>query len=203
MIEKIKTWLGKVPVKVWLYAAAFVALFVAVALPLKLTGTETIWYSLFWGVFAGVAGLIAVRTIYHAAKDDNSAEMWAVSIYALIADLGWLLGILSVTYVEAIIGIVIMMAFTMMALGTRYLGKDGWKKRQMDAKDLLFKTLRYRLMGDVIGGAIDTNRLLVDVTDGSDPMTINEAKAAGYKAEAMEAEEYIKEVLKNSFGKEA
>lgn len=202
MSGRIKAFLAKVPVRAWLYAGAAIVAFLAVMLPVWLTDTEGIGYSICWGLLAGLGALVVTRTVYHCASGDNSAEMWAVSIYGIVADIGWLIGILSTTYVGAIVGVVILMAAAMMALGSRYLGRDGWRRKASELRVELNASLRYRLMGDVVGGAIDVNRRLVKVEGEPDPLTIDEAYSLGYEAEAKEAEEYVRTIILRYLGKE-
>lgn len=202
MSGRLKALLARIPVRAWLYAGAAAIAFLAVMLPVWLTGTEGVGYSICWGLLAGLGALVVTRTVYHCASGDNSAEMWAVSIYGIVADIGWLIGILSTTYVGAIVGVVIMLAAAMMALGSRYLGRDGWRRKAMDLRAELNASLRYRLMGDVVGGAIDINRRLVQIEGEADPLTVDEAYALGYEAEAKEAEGYVKSVILRYLGKE-
>lgn len=188
-------FLKKIPKRAWIYAGTAIAAFLAVMLPLDLTGTQDALYSVFWGILGGVAALVIARTIYHCITGDNSAEMWAISIYAIVADLGWLIGILSKTWAVAIIGIVIMIVGLMMSLCMRYGDKDGTKTKREELLSRMKDSLRYRFMGDDISGMLDTKRWLVTIEDAKEPMTINEAIANGYTEQAKEAEDYIIAVL--------
>lgn len=190
--------LKKVPVRAWIYVAVIAASFLAVALPLGLTGTEGAWYSVFWGAFSALGAFVIARVIYHSVTGDSSAEMWAISIYALIADLGWLIGILSTTYTVAVIGIVIMISGGMMSLGMRFIGKGGSKVEDAELLANACEILRYRFMGDVIEGVLDTKRPLVVVEGIADPLTVNEAIKDGYKDEAADAIAYLKKAIANS-----
>ena len=191
----MKDFLKKIPKRAWIYAGAVIAAFLAVALPLALTGTQNALYSVFWGILGGAAALIIARTAYHCATGDNTADMWAVSIYGLAADLGWLIGILSTTWAVAIIGIVVMIVGVMMSLCMRYGDKDGTKAKREEIFTKMKNTLRYRFMGDDISGMLDTKRWLVDIENAKEPMTINEAIANGYTEEAKAAEAYLNSVL--------
>ena len=188
-------FLKKIPKRAWIYAGTAFAAFLAVMLPLALTGTQSVLYSIFWGILGGAAVLIITRTIYHCATGDNTAEMWAISIYALAADLGWLIGILSCTWAVAIIGIVVMIVGLMMSLCMRYGDKDGTKAKREEIYSKMKNTLRYRFMGDDISGMLDTKRWLVEIEAAKEPMTINEAITNGYTEEAKAAEEYLNSVL--------
>lgn len=191
----MKDFLKKIPKRAWIYAGAVIAAFLAVALPLALTGTQNALYSVFWGILGGAAALIIARAAYHCATGDNTADMWAVSIYGLAADLGWLIGILSTTWAVAIIGIVVMIVGVMMSLCMRYGDKDGTKAKREEIFTKMKNTLRYRFMGDDISGMLDTKRWLVDIENAKEPMTINEAIANGYTEEAKAAEAYLNSVL--------
>ena len=191
----MKNFLKKIPKRAWIYAGAALAAFLAVTLPLALTGTQGALYSILWGMLSGTAALIVTRTIYHCATGDNTAEMWAVSIYGLVADLGWLIGILSTTWAVAIIGIVITIVGIMMSLCMRYGDKDGLKAKKEELLTQMRKSLRYRFMGDDVNGMLDTKRWLVEVADAKEPMTIEEAVANGYADEAKAAEEYLNGVI--------
>ena len=223
MSEKIKGLIEKIPSRYWIYLAVGVAAMLAIALPLALTETESVWYSLFWGAFGTAAAVIITRCIYHCATGDNSAEMWAISIYGVVADLGWLVGILTESYSVATIGIVILAAGMMMALGTRFVGKDGAKVKRAEVETLLAKTLRYRYMGDVIDGEVDIRRplgkrvvrlLLGDVDLLSHPehelsIVLNSYRATGTggygvyrKAEVLERySQDVQDLLIGCFGK--
>lgn len=202
MSEKIKGLIEKIPSRYWIYLAVGVAAMLDIALPLALTETESVWYSLFWGAFGTAAAVIITRCIYHCATGDNSAEMWAISIYGVVADLGWLVGILTESYSVATIGIVILAAGMMMALGTRFVGKDGAKVKRAEVETLLAKTLRYRYMGDVIDGEVDIRRPLVIAEGVKDPMTVEEAYKSGYEKEAEDAMSYIRMAVDNTVAKE-
>lgn len=191
----MKNFLVKIPKRAWIYASAAIAVFLAVTLPLALTGTQGALYSIFWGILGGAAALIVARTIYHCATGDNNAEMWAISIYGIAADLGWLIGILATTWAVAIVGIVIMLVGLMMSLCMRYGDRDGTKTKKDELLTDLKKSLRYRFMGDDLKGMLDTKRWLVEIEDAKEPMTINEAIATGYPDEAKAAEEYLTSVL--------
>ena len=198
MSDKLIGFLRKVTAKAWIYMAVIAASFLAIALPLGLTGTEGAWYSAFWGAFGAGAAFAIARTIYHLATGDNSAEMWAISVYALASDLGWLVGILSSTYTVATIGIVITLTGALMALGTRFIGRGGVKVQEAGLIDQLSGSLRYRFMGDVLEGMLDIRRPLVVVSSIRDPLTVNEAREAGFANEADEAIAYLREVIANS-----
>ena len=198
MSAKLKAAFGKVPVRYWIYLGAFAVAMAAVSLPLGLTGTETAMYSEVWGLLAGAAAAIVARTAYHSATGDNSAEMWAISIYGIAADLGWLIGILSTTVTWATIGIVILIAGAMMGICTRFIGRGGVKLMQAEAYDRLSKVVRFRFMGDVVEGKPDIQRPLVVVDGVKDPMTIVEAREAGYGEEADAAAAYLKAAIANS-----
>ena len=198
MSEKLIGFLKGVPAKAWVYAAVIVAAFLAIALPLGLTGAESAWYSVFWGAFGACAALVVARTIYHCASGDNSAEMWAISIYGLAADLGWLIGIMSTTYAVATIGIVITVAGALMAFGTRFIGRGGVKVQEADLLRKLCGAVRYRFMGDVVEGVLDIRRPLVVIESIKDPLTVDEARSAGFAAEADEAVAYLKGAIANS-----
>lgn len=191
----MKDFLKKIPKRAWIYAGAALAALLAVTLPLALTGTQNVLYSIFWGILGGIAALIVARTIYHCATGDNTAEMWSVSIYGLAADLGWLIGILSTTWAVAIIGIVVMIVGAMMSLCMRYGDRDGTKTKREELLLKMKQSLRYRFMGDDISGMLDTRRWLVEVENAKEPMTINEAIANGHTEEAKAAEEYLNGVL--------
>lgn len=191
----MKNFLTKIPKRAWIYAGTALAAMLAVTLPLALTGTQSVLYSIFWGILGGVAALIVTRTIYHCATGDNTAEMWAISIYGLVADLGWLIGILSTTWAVAIIGIVVMLVGVMMSLCMRYGDKDGTKAKREEIYTKMKGTLRYRFMGDDISGMLDTKRWLVEIEEAKEPMTINEAIANGHTEEAKAAEAYLNSVL--------
>ncbi len=202
MSDRLTDFFGKIPARVWIYLSVLVAVMLAITLPLALTGYQDVWYSVFWGIFGAVAAVLITRIIYHCATGDNEAEMWAVSLYGIAGDLGWLIGILSTTYTVATIGIVITAAGTLMAAGTRFIGRDGIKVQKSELLGKLRTELRYRFMGDEITGPLDTKRPLVVIEDVRDPLTINEAIAAGYEKEAEEAIEYLKSVINTSVGKE-
>lgn len=191
----MKNFLAKIPKRAWIYTGIAIAAMLAVTLPLALTGTQSVLYSIFWGILGGVAALIVTRTIYHCATGDNSAEMWAISIYGLVADLGWLIGILSTTWAVAIIGIVVMLVGVMMSLCMRYGDKDGTKAKREEIYTKMKKTLRYRFMGDDISGMLDTKRWLVEIEEAKEPMTIDEAISNGHTEEAKAAEVYLNGVL--------
>lgn len=197
-MSKLREFVKGIPIRAWIYAASVAAAFLAVMLPLLFLSEEGALYSVFWGLFASVLALIVARVAYHLATKDNSAEMWAVSIYGIVAALGWLIGILSTTLTMATIGIVILMAGAMMALCTRYIGHDGARLRESEMIDALSATLRYRFMGDVVTGQIDIKRPLIVLDGKTDPPTINEARAAGFTAEAEAAVAYVKEAIRTS-----
>ena len=194
----MKNFLKAIPKRTWIYTGAALAAFLAVMLPLSLTGTQGVLYSIFWGILGGIAALIITRTVYHCATGDNTAEMWAVSIYGLVADLGWLIGILSTTWAVAIIGIVVMIVGALMALCMRYGDRDGSKTKRSELMERMCSTLRYRFMGDTIDGMIDTKRPLVEVKGQTEALTIKEAYAAGFTSEAKEAEAYLLSVIEKA-----
>ena len=193
-----KECLAKVPNRVWLYATAFIAGFLIVFLPLLLLEVVDIFYSIFWGLFSAVLVFIITRTVYHVAVKDASAETWAESIYAFVADLGWLIGIISTSWTVAIIGIVVMIVGGIMSICTRFVGKDGIKAREAELLENLKSTLRYRYMGDTLDGRLDSARYLVNIAGEKDPLTVNQAIAKGYQEEAEDAIAYIKTVIANS-----
>ena len=202
MAEKLKSVFGKIPARYWIYLTVGTAMMLAVSLALGLTGVETPWYSVFWGLFATAAAVLVARTIYHIATGDNTAEMWAISIYGIVADLGWLVGILTNSYSVATIGIVILAAGAMMALGTRFIGKGGIKVQKAEILSGLSKTLRYRFMGDAIDGKLDIDRPLIVTDMTGDKLTIAEAREAGLEKEADEAEKYIMSAIDSYVSRE-
>lgn len=160
------------------------------------TTTEGAFYSCCWGVLgAGLVSIIA-RIALHVLMKDNSAEMWQVSIYLLCSVIGWLISILANSWAVTSIGIAIVVGFLMMAIGSRFISDgNNWVIDAVD-KDLasLEEICRWKFIKDDISAGEDFDRPLCNVN--GNPMTVAEARAQGYVAEAKLGTEYLKLCIK-------
>ena len=170
---------------------------------------ENVLYALCWALLFGGFATVAARTILHAVKKDNSAEMYAISIYALMALGGWLGLILTGSWLWVSVFGALVVGSTLMALGTRYLDpvEDDVKKDEKTEEEVeevkietpdqklafLKETVRFKFDGDSLDGAPLLNYPICKV-DG-DALTVKEADEKGYGAIAADGLEYLKDIL--------
>lgn len=180
------------------YLSVAVAFFGAAFCVCFLATNEGLFYSICWGLLAAGYGLAAARIGFHLFLKDNSAEMWQVSIYLILAVTGWLIAILSNSWGMTSFGIAMLAAFVMMGLGTRFIRYAGdWVREALD-KDLSFyiENARWKFLGDSIDAGEDTERALCSVN--GNPLTVAEARKQGYVKEADEGTAYLQACLERS-----
>ena len=150
-------------------------------------------YSVLFGFSGAALGAILARSVYHLLLCDNSAEMWQISIYGIMADIGWVIAVFTESWALASTGLAICFIALFMLLGSRWT--TIWVDKLSNAKRIkIYKdTLRYCFIDDVPDGTLDQQRPLCEI-DGV-PMTINEAIQAGKEEEARKAVSYLKGIL--------
>lgn len=156
-------------------------------------------YSCSWGLFFGATGAVLARTIFHLYLEDFKAEMWQVSIYGLIACLGWLGCILCASYTWLFVWIALIVGMGLMLVGVRFI--DGYiANRENAPKDTdsilasLINTRRYRFIEDdpSKGENLEKPVCLVD----NKALTVAEAEAEGYVKVARKGKSYLKKICK-------
>lgn len=160
------------------------------ALFASLAGGQDWFYSAMWAIWAGMVAAIAARVIYHIVINDNSAETWAISIYALVASFGWLGAIFSSTVGTDVLTFAVVIGAAMMGFGTRFINAPLSREAQMD---WLKANARYKYIDDNPMMGDDEERPLCMVSEGVS-FTANEAASAGYGELAAKAQEYLAQV---------
>lgn len=160
------------------------------ALFASLAGGQDWFYSAMWAIWAGMVAAITARVIYHIVINDNSAETWAISIYALVASFGWLGAIFSATVGTDVLTFAVVIGAAMMAFGTRFINAPLSREAQMD---WLKANARYKYIDDNPMMGDDEERPLCMVSEGVS-FTANEAASAGYGELAAKAQEYLAQV---------
>lgn len=157
--------------------------------------SEGTFYSVCWGILAAGCGAVATRIGFHLIMKDNSPEMWQVSIYQLLAVIGWLIAVISDSWPMTSAGIAMIAAFLLMTAGTRFIRYRGdWVKTATE-RDLtvLEETCRWKFIGDKYSAGEDTERPLCAVN--GNPLTVSEARLQGYVKEAEEGSAYLSSLI--------
>lgn len=175
--------------KLLIYGCCGVSAFIIACLIAGLVFRTGLMYAMFYGLlFAGLAVTLA-RTVYHLILKDYAPEMWQISIYMIVACIGWLGGILSLTWGWASLSLAVMVGAILMAVGTRFCKEVARAKTTSS----LEQTLRYKFVDDILGGAPNNDAPLC-LVNGT-PMTVAEAEKAGAVEVAKKGREYIQKIL--------
>lgn len=182
--------------KKWIfYAATFAVAFIATGLICFFALNQGVFYSVCWGLFAGMIAAICARIGFHLIFKDNSPEMWQVSIYLMMVAAGWLIAVLGTTWTVSSIGLAMCVGFILMALGTRLIKlKGNWIHEKVAlSEDEACQSLRWKFINDNPSEGEDYSRALCAVN--GTPLTIVEAETQGYVTEAISAREYLRNVI--------
>lgn len=177
------------------YLGVALLFFAAVFLICIFTTSEGVFYSICWGILASGYSLVAARIGFHLSLNDNSPEMWQVTIYMFLAVTGWLIAILASSYALTSVGIAMVAGFLMMSLGTRFIKNAGDWIKEAVGNDISFyvENTRWKFIEDDVKKGEDTDRALCSVN--GNPLTIAEAKAQGYVKESEEGMAYLQSCL--------
>lgn len=160
-------------------------------------GLQLGWlYSVSWGLFFGGIGAVLTRTIFQLYMKNNTPEMWQISIYSLGVCLGWLGCILCTSYTWMFIWVAVMVGMGIMLVGYRFIN-DFVSRRfeKAELADTLVETRRYMYIDDDYTKGDDTARPLCSVNGQA--LTVAEAEAQGYSAQAQAGREYISKIVKS------
>lgn len=172
--------------KILIYGIPAVVVGIASAIIAALVFGETAFYSICWALAGAALAAVVARVAYHLIQKDNTPEMWQISIYGVVSVAGWVGGILSTTWLWATFALAVMCIGILMATGTRFCKAVARERLRKS----LERTLRYKKVGDMLSGELDTKRPLTVIVD-SVALTVAEAEKAGYSTEAESGREYI------------
>lgn len=179
---KLKGWQKKLVIYGIAALACFVIAFVVSYVPFR-TGAA---YACFYGLFGALVAVAAARTVYHIVLGDLAPEMWQISIYMLMCAGGWLGAVLALSWGWVSLWLSVMCIGILMAAGTRFCHQVAESR----TRESLETTLRYRLEGDRLGGAVMEDSPLTVVKDNV-ALTVAEAEAAGFRDAAQKGRNYI------------
>lgn len=178
--------------KLALYLASFAIGAVFAGLISGLGGKCTAFNVIAWILFGGFAFTLSARIIFHLAIKDNDGETWQISIYFIVALLGWLIGILSRTALLDTFSLALVISMVLMAVGCRFLKGEN---KEEELIDYLTRELRYKFVSDNPEMGLDKARALGAVDRAGNYLTIQEMEVSGFGASAEGAEKYIKKAF--------
>lgn len=129
-----------------------------------------------------------IRIIYHIVINDNAPETWQVSIYALVACLGWLLAIFSRTTGTDILAFAIMIGAAMMLYGTRFIRLPMTKDEIIE---WLRSNVRYKFIEDNPLLGYDTSEPITKIANTGESLTVTEALSWNFIDAAAQGEAYL------------
>lgn len=159
------------------------------------------FYSASYALLFGVFFAALARTVFHLATDDNTAEMWQVSIYLFAACGAWLGCILCTSWGWLFGWMAIMVGMLFMAFGSRFIKTFVEEiKEILSPLEQMKRNTRFKFINDDPEKGEDKTRPLCRVN--GENLTCEEADARGFGAIAATGIEYLKGIVKKTEEKE-